>query len=150
MIDYHSLGFEIAKVHYAIRAQFQELLKPYGITVQQFEVMRILSKKSGITAAQLVDLMISDSSTIMFLLNQLESKMLIIRKKDKSDRRIKLIYPTREGSDLTEKLIDLTDHYNKLVFECCSDKELKNFKFVLEKLYSFSKSHKVNRHPQKD
>ena len=150
MTAYRSLGFEIAKVHKALKAQFQELLTPYGLTVQQFEVMRTLKTDSGITAAQLVERIISDSSTMMSILKRLESKALIIRRPDENDRRTKLIYLTEEGQELMENLTVLVDRHNRRLYDCCSVKELQIFKHVLSNLYTFSQINKGSHHKVKD
>lgn len=138
MSVYKSLGYEIAKVHKAIRAQFQKLLKPCGVTVQQFEVMRILKTESGSTAAQLVERIISDSSTIMSILKRLESKAFITRRQDETDRRSNLIYLSKEGQSLMDDLMIRVERYNKQMHDCCTEKEIEIFKHVLSKLYEFS------------
>jgi DNA-binding MarR family transcriptional regulator len=138
MTIYNSLGYEIAKAHKALRAKFQKVLAPYDVTVQQFEVMRALTIDSGITAAQLVEVTISDSSTMMVILNRLESKKLIIRKTDGKDRRTKQIYLTKEGQSLVEKLMAVADRFNRGVQACCSADELHILKQVFSKLNAFS------------
>jgi DNA-binding MarR family transcriptional regulator len=140
MTAYNSLGYEIAKVHKALKAKYQEVLKSYGVTVQQFEVLRNLKIYSGISAAQLVEYIISDSSTMMVILKGLESKKLIIRKSDEKDRRTKRIFLTKEGQRLVENLMVLGDKYNMEMQKCCSDKELQVVKRVLSKLFAFSKT----------
>jgi MarR family transcriptional regulator, transcriptional regulator for hemolysin len=138
MTTYNSLGYEIAMAHKSLKAKFQKVLKPHGVTVQQFEVMRVLMTSSGITAAQLVEYIISDSSTMMVILNRLESKNLITRKPDETDRRTKLIYLTKLGQNLVKNLMSLAEQYNSEIQKCCSDKELKTIRQVLSKLSAFS------------
>jgi DNA-binding MarR family transcriptional regulator len=141
MTIYNSLGYEIAKAHKSLKSKYQEVLKPHGVTVQQFEVIRTLKTYSGITAAQLVEHIISDSSTMMVILNRLESKKLIKRKSDERDRRTKRIYLTKEGQNLVDNLMVLADRYNSELQSFCSPKELQVMKQVLSKLIVFSKTH---------
>ena len=112
----------------------------YGVSVQQFEVLRILKTDSGLTAAQLVDHIVSDSSTMMSILKRLEAKVLIVRRPDENDRRNKLIYITGEGQALVDNLSALVDHYNRKLSECCTGKELAVFRHVLAKLFEYSQS----------
>lgn len=140
MKKYSSLGYDIAKVSKALRTQFNGLLKPYGVTVQQFEIMRILQTDSGVTAAQLVERIISDSSTIMSILKRMESKKLIHRKPDENDRRTKQIYLTSKGEHLVKDLTAIANQYNTNMQNCCSDEERQSLRQVLSKLYSFSKT----------
>lgn len=138
MTAYRSLGYEVAKVHKALRARFQRVLTPYGVTVQQFEVMRELKTKTGLTAAQLVESVISDSSTMMSILKRLESKALIVRRPDENDRRTKMIHLTENGQNLVKKLMRVADQHNRRVENCCSPEELQIFRQILSKLYTHS------------
>lgn len=147
MSAYRTLGYEIAKVHKALRTQLQGLLKPFSVTLQQFEVIRILQTDSGVTAAQLVERIISDSSTIMSILKRMESKALIIRKPDENDRRTKRIYLTPKGQELAKDLTDLADRHNQNMQNCCSIEERQIFKHVLSKLYIFSQTD-MDNHPR--
>ena len=144
MTIYTSLGYGIAKAHKAMRAHFQEILRPYGVTVPQFEVMRILKTESGLTAAQLVERIISDSSTIMSILQRLKSKSLIRRKADESDRRQKLIYLTKEGELLLDNLAVLVDRHYEQMHDRCTPEELEIFRRVLSKLCGFCQTDKEN------
>jgi DNA-binding MarR family transcriptional regulator len=116
---YKSLGYEIAKAHKALKAKFQRVLKPHGITVQQFEVLGTLKVDSGITASQLVDLTISDSSTMMVILNRLELKKLIIRRSDEKDRRTKRTYLIPKGQGFVKNLMIPAARYNRKVQNFC-------------------------------
>jgi DNA-binding MarR family transcriptional regulator len=140
MTTYNSLGYEIAMAHKSLRAKFQKVLKPHGVTVQQFEVMRTLKTDSGTTAAQLVERTISDSSTMMVILNRLESKKLIIRRPDEKDRRIKQVYLTKEGQHLVKILMTLANRHNSEMQNCFSAKELQVMKQVLSKINAFSRT----------
>jgi len=144
------LGHKIAKVHKALKAQFQGLLSPHGVTVQQFEVMRNLKTDSGLTAAQLVEHIITDSSTMMSILKRLESKTLILRKPDENDRRTKLIYLTSKGQELMENLTVIAVRHNKHMNNCCSAKELQIFNHILSELYDFSQTDRKIYHKAKN
>lgn len=140
MDAYDSLGYEIAKTHKSLKAKFQKVLKPHGLTVQQFEVMRTLKIDTGKSAAQLVESIISDSSTMMVILKSLESKKLIIRKSHEKDLRTKRIYLTKKGQNLIEELMGFADRFNLQIQHCISIKELQIMKKILSKLYVFSKT----------
>ncbi|MGD9210820.1 MAG: MarR family transcriptional regulator [Desulfobacteraceae bacterium] len=140
MTAYRSLGYEIAKLHKALRSHLQELLLPYDITVQQFEALRILKTDAGITATQLVERMMSDSSTIMSILKRLESKALIMRRPAENDRRTKLIFLTEKGRNMMAKLAVLADQRNKRIQACCSDEEWQVLENILSKLHNFCRS----------
>ena len=134
----NTIGYEIAKVHKAMRAQFNRLLKPYGVTVQQFEIMKFLGKNNGITAAQMVEILVSDSSTIMSTMKRLEAKNIITRRPDERDRRNKLNYLTEQGKSILKDILEVVARYDQQVIKHCAPEELETFSRVLSRLYDFS------------
>lgn len=136
--NYQSIGYEIAKIHKALRSKLQSILEPYGITVQQFEVMRVLGAEEVLTAAQLVDHLISDSSTIMSILKNLESKGMLERQPDERDHRIKRINLTEKGNMLLSQSMLSVLRHNTQMHERCTDNELAILRHVFAKLHVYA------------
>ncbi len=132
---YSSLGYEIAKANKVLKSKLQNILAPYGITVQQFEVMRVLKDAPGLTAAQITSRVLSDSSTMMDILKRLTVRELIIRTPDPADRRIRRVYLTQTGEQQTEQLIALALAHNQKVQSCCSAQELIIISRILARLH---------------
>lgn len=136
------LGHELARTHLTLKSIIQDLLKPHGVTVQQFEVLRRVAAEEGLTASLLVHRIVSDSSTMMSILARLQSKGLITRRTDKSDRRIKRIYLTPTGRGLVLELTVIADDHNREMVSQLSAEELSTFRRVLDKLYDYGISKK--------
>ena len=86
--------------------QLAELLAPYNITSQQFNVLRILrgAGDDGLACAEISKRMITKDSDITRLLNRLEKLKLIVRKRLKTDRRVILSRVTDQGLLLLKQL----------------------------------------------
>ena len=84
----------------------QEFLKPFGITPQQLNILRILkgSSPQGISGTEIKSRMLDKNSDISRLLNRLDSKGLIERKECPVDKRASDIFITTAGLSLLDKL----------------------------------------------
>jgi DNA-binding MarR family transcriptional regulator len=85
----------------------QELFKSFGITGQQFNILRILKGQhpKSISATEIKSRMLDRNSDVSRLLDRLELKKLISKKTCPSDKRASDILITEEGLELL-KLID--------------------------------------------
>ncbi|HMI64260.1 MAG TPA: MarR family transcriptional regulator [Puia sp.] len=89
-----------------LRQYIQGKIKEHSIniTFEMLEVMSCLWKKDGINQQELADLTLRDKSSMTYLLDNLVKRKMVIRVEDASDRRNKLIYLTKEGTNLKEQL----------------------------------------------
>ena len=86
--------------------QQHEFFKPFGITPQQFNILRILkgSSPKGISGTEIKSRMLDKNSDISRLLDRLSNKGLIERKVCPADKRASDIFITTEGLSLLSKL----------------------------------------------
>lgn len=89
-----------------------KLLKPYNLTPQQYNVMRILRGQNGnpVSISLIQDRMLDKQSNASRLIDKLETKQLVLRFVCPNDRRQMDISITQAGLDLLleidQKLID--------------------------------------------
>lgn len=89
-----------------------KLLKPYNLTPQQYNVMRILRGQNGnpVSISLIQDRMLDKQSNASRLIDKLEAKQLVLRFVCPNDRRQMDISITQSGLDLLleidQKLID--------------------------------------------
>ncbi len=76
----------------------------FDVTCEQWSVLVHLGKKNGQSQQQLAEFTCKDKTTITRLIDNMEKHNLVVRVPDKSDKRQKLIYLTKKGRDLQEKL----------------------------------------------
>jgi DNA-binding MarR family transcriptional regulator len=89
-----------------LRRRMAALVEPRGITVQQFNVLRILrgGGPDGLPTLEVGARMIEETPGITRLLDRLEAKGLVRRQRCPKDRRQHLCWITQEGLDLLASL----------------------------------------------
>lgn len=84
----------------------QEIFKPFGITAQQFNILRILRGQypNAISATEIKSRMIDKNSDVSRLLDRLIQKNLIVKKVCPVDKRAADILITNAGLDILKSL----------------------------------------------
>jgi DNA-binding MarR family transcriptional regulator len=84
------------------------LLKPFGITTTQYNVLRILrsSGACGSACGEIAQRMVTRDSDVTRLLDRMENMGLVTRCREQRDRRVVTTCLTPEASRLLEKLDD--------------------------------------------
>jgi DNA-binding MarR family transcriptional regulator len=89
-----------------LRRRFSQLVEPHGISLQQYNVLRILrgAGKMGIPTLDIADRMIERTPGVTRLLDKLEAKHLVRRQRCPEDRRQVLCWITEPGMRLLAEL----------------------------------------------
>lgn len=84
----------------------QDFLKPFGITAQQFNILRILrgQQSKSISATAIKARMLDKNSDVSRLLDRLAAKELIEKKVCPSDRRATDVIISQKGLDVLEAI----------------------------------------------
>ena len=100
------LGALMTEMKNYLRQFIQIKIKENGInlTFEMLEVLACLWKKDGIKQQDIADMTIKDKSSMTNLVDNLEKRKMIKRVADKEDRRNKLIFLTKQGKILQQKL----------------------------------------------
>jgi DNA-binding MarR family transcriptional regulator len=89
-----------------IRRKLAGFIEPHGITLQQYNVLRILrgAGEDGVPTLQIAERMVEQTPGITRLLDRLEAKGFVKRQRCEKDRRQHLCWITPKGAALLEKL----------------------------------------------
>ena len=89
-----------------LRRQMAALVEPFGITVQQFNVLRILrgGGPDGLPTLEVGARMVEETPGITRLLDRLEAKGLVRRQRCAKDRRQHLCWISEQGLGLLASL----------------------------------------------
>ncbi|HEX2834054.1 MAG TPA: MarR family transcriptional regulator [Thermoanaerobaculia bacterium] len=89
-----------------MRRSLAEVLDPFDITLQQYNVLRILrgAGADGLPTLEIAERMIEQTPGITRLIDRLELKRLVTRVRCETDRRQVFCHITEEGLQLLSKL----------------------------------------------
>jgi len=89
-----------------LRRRFTQIVEPHGISLQQYNVLRILrgAGKTGTPTLDIADRMIEMTPGVTRLLDKLEAKRLVRRERCPEDRRQVLCWITESGLRLLAEL----------------------------------------------
>ena len=89
-----------------VRRHAASVVEPHGITLQQYNVLRILrgAGDEGLPTLQVAERMIEQTPGVTRLLDRLEAKKYIRRERCRMDRRQHLCWLTPEGARLLDQL----------------------------------------------
>ena len=93
-----------------VRRHMTALVEPHAITLQQFNVLRILrgAGDEGLPTLEVAERMVEQTPGVTRLLDRLESKELVRRQRCPKDRRQHLCWITPKGAAILQKIDALT------------------------------------------
>lgn len=95
---------EIRELLYTVSGQlrrtYDELLRDVDLHVGQDQLLCQLWREDGVTQAQLCELLNVEPPTVTNMINKLEKKGIVSRKRDETDKRVSRVYVTPEGREL--------------------------------------------------
>ena len=108
-------------------------LKPYGISEQQFNVLRILRGQKGIAAnlSTVQDRMVHKMSNTTRLIDKLIKKKLVKRNVCVKNRRKIELFITEDGLDLLKKIDPISDEIEKKILSNISSQDLNSLISIL-------------------
>lgn len=118
-----------------ILSKFQDLLSEYKLTVQQYNILRILRGQLPKTASigTIKERMLDKNSDITRIIDRLIIKQLAERKNSISDRRVTEIKITKKGLSLLKKM-DLVDLKSDNILSHLNETDLKKLNELLDKI----------------
>ena len=133
--EYQKLAINILFTSNWLNSTTTKTLKPFGISSQQYNVLRILKGQSpnSISVNNIMERMIDKMSNTSRLVEKLRQKELIERVICEKDRRQVDVKITKKGIELLEKVKTEMNSFN-LLTETISEKEAKIINELLDKM----------------
>lgn len=133
--EYQKLAINVLFTSNWINAATTKILKPYGISPQQYNVLRILKGQANraISVSNIMDRMIDKMSNTSRLVEKLRQKGLIERVTCELDRRQVDVKITKQGLKLLETVKSEVNGFKELS-ENISESEAKSINKLLDKM----------------
>jgi DNA-binding MarR family transcriptional regulator len=93
----------VKQVEQAIRAHLDDLLRPLGLTTDQYTALSVLEQPHDLTSAELARRSFVRPQTMHEMITSLDQRGFVERHRDPGNRRILLIRLTAKGRDMLEK-----------------------------------------------
>ena len=125
-----------------IADKFNEVLKPFDISGEQFNVLRILRGQKGCPANMFLiqERMLAKTSNTTRLVDKLLLKELVTRGVCPENRRKMEVSITAKGIELLEELDPKVIAHEEMLTANLSTEELENLNYLLEKIRTPKKS----------
>ena len=129
-----TLGFLMGRCVNKVIDGIDAALLELGINAQQFGVLHAILKGRARTPSELARLRYQYSAAITYVLDVLEEKNLLIRKRSAQDRRVVELELTREGEALTRACIPLVVQAQNDTLTCLSQTEYATLSRLLKRV----------------
>jgi DNA-binding MarR family transcriptional regulator len=119
-----------------LNQEIAKALKPFGLSLQQFNILRILRGRGDqpSTVKLLTERMLDKMSNASRLVDKLKDKGYVERKECPTDRRRVDILITESGMDVIRRASDAVDRLRDKYFGNLSDEEANQLSNLLDKL----------------
>lgn len=94
----------IARVARVVRQRFEQVLNPIGLRQRHVVALSYLRGYGPTAQQKLADLLRMDPSSMVCLLNELEEEGLVIRNRDRADRRRAIVELSAQGERALRKV----------------------------------------------
>jgi len=131
-----SLGFQVNKTANFMRNRFNQFLKPYDLTAEQYVILKAINENPQVSPSQLADILEKNKTTITRMIDTLVNKDFIQRQEHLSDRRSHTLVYSNKATTLMTQLIPIIDQFIGKIRGKFEPDELSQFLSVLSELRS--------------
>lgn len=131
------VSLNIFVTSYFLRSKHEKVLSKYGLTMPQYNVLRILKGASpdGHPRCDIIGRMIEPAPDVTRLIDRLLKDKLVERFNSDADKRLSMTRITEKGLKLLEKVKPEIDSLGSFISSALSNTEKKTLSDLLEKVY---------------
>lgn len=138
----HSLPMLLYAAIDAIMPRFRLIFKEFGLTEQQWRVLRVLWEIEEISHSALAELTLISAPSLVGVLDRLRAMGLIERRRSGLDRRVVYIATSQQGRDLRDQIMPAVQQSYFELRDSISDQDWRNLMDGLEALVDNIKSNR--------
>lgn len=118
-----------------IATAFGEEVRPLGATLQMWRVLAALRERDGRRMGDLSETTSIEVSTLTRLVDTMEAKGLVARRRAADDARAIVLHVTPAGRRLTQRIVPIAERYEQVALAGFSPAEAERLKAALRRLY---------------
>ena len=130
-IESEDMGFLVYEVAREFTNAYAQLMAPLGLTRPQARVLACVTRFPGISQVDLCEYIGVGRMAMSGLIDRMETKDLVSRSEDPSDKRIKRVFLTRSARKLIPDMQVIADKLYARSTSSLSTKDLRTTKNVL-------------------
>ena len=119
-----------------IATAFNDEVRPLGATLQIWRVLAALREQDGRRMGDLSDTTSIEVSTLTRLVDNMEQKGLVARRRDSGDARAILLHVAPAGRRLTQRILPIAERYEAVALAGFNAGEAEMLKAALRRLYA--------------
>lgn len=132
-----STSFLLKRVGFAVKERMMEAFEDTGLSMYDHAILALLDEESRETQAQIADALGYDRSHLVGVLDELEERGLIERRRDSVDRRRHLVNMTPEGEKALARLREVVARVDDEYLSPLDAAERKTLKKLLARVAGF-------------
>jgi DNA-binding MarR family transcriptional regulator len=128
------LGFHLRLASAAVYRDFAVSMGGLDLTQKQFAVLELIAANSGVSQIDIAKALGTDRATMMALVDRLEVRALLEKRRSKSDRRRQILSLTIAGQALLSEARNVVAGHERRLMAGFSDTELARLVASLRRL----------------
>lgn len=132
--EFDKTGHLMGKLHRSLKRNYDKQLKEFGLTPCQFEVLMTLWEEDNILLSELGKRVSRDGPTITGVIDRMEKKMLVKRRRDSNDRRVVKVILTAKSTGMKQELSVAKKQILQKITESLTSREINQLKTLLLKM----------------
>jgi DNA-binding MarR family transcriptional regulator len=129
------VGLHMKLAQAAIHRAFLEDLAPVDVTQKQVTVLWLIDANPGVSQIRLARTLNMDRATMMAIVDKLDDRKLLERKRSKIDRRRQRLFLTEEGKALLVKAKALIAEHERKLKARIGEDQVAEFVAALKRIY---------------
>ncbi len=134
VVSFKNVNDLIGIIHRCMRRFFESQMKKYDITPPQFEVLLTLWNEDGLVLSELGRRLSRDGPTITGIIDRMEKKKLVMRKRSMRDRRVIQVFLTPKAWEVKENLMQMQKEAGKDITVDFSSRDISTLEELLHKI----------------
>jgi MarR family transcriptional regulator, organic hydroperoxide resistance regulator len=130
------LGYRVRLTHVAVRRHFDEAMKHLDLTEKQGGVLWLIGSNSGVSQIALANELGMDRASMMAIVDKLQERGLIVRKRSADDGRRQELYVTPKGRKVLGQSRTALAAHEKWITGRFNARELTALMDALQRIYT--------------
>lgn len=129
------IGLHLKLAQAATHRSFLEQLAPLDVTQKQVTVLWLIDANPGVSQIKLAKTLNMDRATMMAIVDKLDGRDLLERKRSKIDRRRQRLFLTHDGEALLSKAKELIAEHERQIRARIGEEKITDLVAALKRIY---------------